>query len=150
MNLTDISIRKLPLPEKNQKIYFDSKLPGFGVRCSTKSKSFVVVYGKKRQIKTIGRFNDNEWTLADARKEAKRLLAHQPTHRNIMGYTGAVESFLEDCQVRNRPETIRQYRNYLTRLKTRKRVAAYSTESCHPFHAKAATQTGAKLPPIGA
>ncbi len=27
---------------------------------------------------------------------------------------------------------------------------AYSTEACHPFHVKAATQTGAKLPPIGA
>jgi len=27
---------------------------------------------------------------------------------------------------------------------------AYSTETCHPFHVKAATQTGAKLPPIGA
>jgi hypothetical protein len=27
---------------------------------------------------------------------------------------------------------------------------AYSSETCHPFHVKAATQTGAKLPPIGA
>jgi len=26
----------------------------------------------------------------------------------------------------------------------------YSAESCHPFHVKAATRTGAKLPPIGA
>jgi hypothetical protein len=29
-------------------------------------------------------------------------------------------------------------------------LGAYSTESCHPFHAKPATQTRAKLPPIGA
>jgi hypothetical protein len=28
--------------------------------------------------------------------------------------------------------------------------AAYSTEVCHPFHVKAATQTAAKLPPVGA
>jgi hypothetical protein len=28
--------------------------------------------------------------------------------------------------------------------------AAYSTEACHLFHVKAATQTGAKLPPVGA
>jgi predicted glutamine amidotransferase len=27
---------------------------------------------------------------------------------------------------------------------------AYSSETCHPFHVKAATQTGAKLPPVGA
>jgi hypothetical protein len=27
---------------------------------------------------------------------------------------------------------------------------AYSTEACHPFHVKAATQTMAKLPPVGA
>jgi hypothetical protein len=29
-------------------------------------------------------------------------------------------------------------------------TGAYSTEACHPFHVKAATQTGAKLPPVGA
>ena len=29
-------------------------------------------------------------------------------------------------------------------------LLAYSTEACHPFHVKAATQTAAKLPPIGA
>ena len=30
------------------------------------------------------------------------------------------------------------------------KIIAYSTETCHPFHVKAATQTGAKLPPVGA
>jgi hypothetical protein len=29
-------------------------------------------------------------------------------------------------------------------------ATAYSSEACHPFHVKAATQTGAKLPPLGA
>ena len=29
-------------------------------------------------------------------------------------------------------------------------AGAYTAETCHPFHLKAATQTGAKLPPIGA
>jgi hypothetical protein len=29
-------------------------------------------------------------------------------------------------------------------------LSAYPTEACHPFHVKAATQTTAKLPPIGA
>jgi hypothetical protein len=30
------------------------------------------------------------------------------------------------------------------------RLSAYSSEACHAFHVKAATQTGAKLPPVGA
>jgi hypothetical protein len=29
-------------------------------------------------------------------------------------------------------------------------LAAYTAEACHPFHVKAATQTGRRLPPIGA
>ena len=29
-------------------------------------------------------------------------------------------------------------------------LAAYFTESCHPFHVKAATRNVAKLPPSGA
>ena len=29
-------------------------------------------------------------------------------------------------------------------------ITAYTAKVCHPFHAKAATQTAATLPPVGA
>lgn len=53
--LTDLSIRKLPHLDK-QKIYFDTSLPGFGVRVSKRHKTFVVLYGTPRKYKTLGRY----------------------------------------------------------------------------------------------
>ncbi|MEH6728947.1 MAG: Arm DNA-binding domain-containing protein, partial [Hyphomicrobiales bacterium] len=71
MRLTDLSIRQLKAPDKGQKTYFDVGLPGFGVRVSQGgSKSFVVMYGQKRRLKTVGRYP--HLSLADARREAKR------------------------------------------------------------------------------
>lgn len=122
MKLTDLSLRKLKHPETGQKTYFDGSLPGFGVRVSQKSKSFVVVYGKQRNTKTLGRFSERGLSLADARKLAKLFLANQPEHRNPTRYPDAVGMFLEDCENRNRPETIRQYRHYLKAFDWKKKV----------------------------
>ena len=41
-------------------------------------------------------------------------------------------------------------RDVLERLPRVVSIFAYSSEACHAFHVKAATQTGAKLPPVGA
>ena len=72
MRLTDLLIKKIGSPERGQKTFYDDALPGFGVRVSQGgSKSFVVMYGKKRQLRTLGRYPD--LSLADARKEAKRV-----------------------------------------------------------------------------
>jgi len=50
MRLTDLQIKKLPVPSSGQKTFDDAALPGFGVRVSQGgSKSFVVMYGEKRR-----------------------------------------------------------------------------------------------------
>ena len=121
MKFTELSLRKLKLSDRGQKTYFDDSLPGFGIRVSTKSKSFIVKYGENRTIKTIGRFPD--LTLADARKEAKRFLAFIPGTKTSKSYLDAVIQYLEECEQRNRPSTIYGYKHYLNSFKTKKRLS---------------------------
>ena len=86
MRLTDVSVRALPLPEEGQKTHWDDTLQNFGCRVSQGgTKSFVVQHGPDRRLVTIGRFP--VVSLADARAEAKRVLAeltlgkHRPEPR---------------------------------------------------------------------
>jgi integrase len=126
LKLTDLSVRRLKPPESGRKIFFDDALPGFGIRVSTRYKTFVVLHGtgKGRQYRTIGRFPD--WSLADARKEAKSILGGPKVFRSHSKYPDAVENFLQDCESRNRPETIRQYKNYLNAFPWKKKVSGIS------------------------
>jgi hypothetical protein len=56
-NLTDVSVRSLKPPLKGQKIYFDSALPGFGIRVSyAGAKSWIVVVGTQRRYITLARY----------------------------------------------------------------------------------------------
>ena len=66
--LTELSVRSLkPEPGKQIKVW-DTKTPGFGVRVNDRSKSWIVMFGHKRQLKVLGRYPD--MPLADARKKA--------------------------------------------------------------------------------
>lgn len=76
MQLTDISIRSLKAPETGQITHFDDTLRGFGVRVSPGgTKTFVLLVGKARRRKTIGRVGII--SLKDARKKAKAILAER-------------------------------------------------------------------------
>ena len=112
--ITDLAIRKFPVPQRGQKAYWDDSLPGFAVRVSQGGrKSFVVMFGgaQNRRLKTIGRFP--ETTLSEARKAAKRLLANQSSYKSATAYSDAREDFLEECASKNRPNTVREYARYL-------------------------------------
>ena len=50
LHLTDLAVKKLSLPEDGQVTYWDDAMPGFGLRLSARSKSYVVMYGEKRQL----------------------------------------------------------------------------------------------------
>lgn len=72
MHFTDIAIRALKLPERGQRDHWDDDIPGFGIRVSQGgTKAFVLLLNGNRR--SLGRFP--QVTLADARKEAKKLLA---------------------------------------------------------------------------
>jgi integrase len=117
MRLTDVSVRALPLPEKGQKTHWDDTLQNFGCRVSQGgSKSFVVQHGPDRRLVTIGRYP--VVSLADARVEAKRVLAeltlgkHRP---RTARWDDAVGQYLDACNEKNRPSTVRGYKRLLNR-----------------------------------
>ncbi|WP_371225861.1 tyrosine-type recombinase/integrase [Roseovarius sp. 2305UL8-3] len=118
IRLTDLAIKKLPLSTNGQITYWDELTPNFGVRCSTRSRSYIVLLGEKRRRKTLGRYPD--LSLADARKQARQLLANNALdegvfapERPIVSFDKAREDFLADCERRNKPRTVADYRRLL-------------------------------------
>lgn len=80
MLLTDISVRALKGSAKNEK-FFDTKTPGFGIRAGLKTKTWVVMRGRNRELITIGKYPD--LSLAEARTEAKKLLSTTPEPKGV-------------------------------------------------------------------
>lgn len=115
LTLTDISVRQLRPPTRGQKMYRDETLAGFGVRVSQAgAKTFVLVHGRQRQFLTIGRYPII--TLAQARAEAKRILAekilgqHQP--RSIK-FEDAYDLFKTHHCATKKPRTSKDYRRMI-------------------------------------
>ena len=105
LHLTDLGLRKLSQPESGQVTFWDSSTPGFGVRGSAKSKSYVVMFGPKRQLKTLGRYPG--LALADARKQAKRSLStFEPDteHAQDFDYDEVVAEYISRLQATAAPE----------------------------------------------
>ena len=94
MLLTELSVRALKGSARNPKV-FDTKTPGFGIRCGVHRKTWVVMRGKNRELITVGRYPD--LSLADARKEAKRLLASEPEEKEAaITFKAAREQYLAE------------------------------------------------------
>lgn len=135
MKLTDIVVRNLPPPAKGQKLYADDGLPGFGVRVSQGgAKTFTLVHGRNRERTTIGRYPII--TLADARLEAKRLLAertlgqHQPQRTK---FDAALEQFYaahvdQKCGPRTRTEIKRLLNRHLLPKLRHEKLVDVSTQ----------------------
>jgi integrase len=72
---TGSDVKKLPVPIKGNKVFYDTEVAGFGVRVTANgARSFILNYyttsGRERRI-TVG--DHREWTVTEARKEALRL-----------------------------------------------------------------------------
>ncbi len=94
--------------------HWDTTTPAFGVRCSARAKSYVVMYGARRQLKTLGRYP--ELPLSEARNKAKAFLATHalsPTPEANHDYDMVVRAYLDDCEGRVRENTLKGYRLYL-------------------------------------
>jgi hypothetical protein len=77
--LSDKMVKSLPLPTSGNRIHYDSKVRGFGIRLtSAGARSFILNYrtktGRERRY-TIGDFSTtgNGWGTSAARGEAERL-----------------------------------------------------------------------------
>ena len=74
-HLTDVVVLRLSTPGT----YFDKTTPAFGIRVGKHRKTWIVMRGEERIRTRIGHYPAT--SLADARKEAKRLLT-EPLTRN--------------------------------------------------------------------
>src|SRR5579864_1208756 len=115
MILTDIVVRNLT-SESKQRTYFDDNPRGFGLRVGPGgAKTFVVVCGAARERITIGRYPII--TLAQARTEAKRILAERTLGakrpRHIRFETALTEFGLQHCDRKNRPSTAKETKRVL-------------------------------------
>jgi hypothetical protein len=98
MRLTTLAIQKLKPPPTGQRTYFDDTLGGFGIRVSQRSRSFVVMYGKRRRLKTLGRYPT--LSLKEARREAQAFLTvPRKLDTPNLGYREATERFLEESSL---------------------------------------------------
>lgn len=120
MHLTDLAIQKLKPPPTGQKTYFDSQLPGFGIRISQRSKSFVIMYGKRRQLKTLGRYSS--LSLRDARTAARTFLPTSHPKTAPITFSDAVERFLAESEPRHKAKTTQDYRRHLNHFTFQKNV----------------------------
>jgi integrase len=112
--LSDLAVQKLASPDKGQRIIFDDTVRGFGVRLSQGgSKTWVIVHGKNRTVKALGRYPDK--TLKDARKEAQALLAQSAPQNPATPIVDALGAFLEHSEAHNKPRTKKDYERLLNR-----------------------------------
>lgn len=105
---TDAHIRALPHPEAGSRKFFDPSLPGFGIRLTTKAKTFIVQFGPKRTVRTIGKYPSMSLRLA--RREALGFLDDPTPEKRSTPREQLREAFLTHCDATLRPTTAKRYR----------------------------------------
>jgi hypothetical protein len=104
--MTDIVVSRL----KNCGTYFDETTPTFGLRVGKSRKTWFVIRGRERQRTNVGRYP--MMGLADARKEARKLLTCELTPGNQITFDEAYEIFKETLKSKQ-PRTQRDYTRVL-------------------------------------
>jgi integrase len=125
--LTDVLIKRLPIPATGNTIAWDSVVAGLGARVTAAGhRSFVLDYrtkaGRRRRY-TIG--SVPAWSVTGARDEARRLkreidvggdpLADIEAERGAPTVAALIERFLAEHVSRKRPHTQYDYKNVIAR-----------------------------------
>ena len=110
--------------------YWDETTPGFGVRVGKNRKTWIVMRGQIRQRIRVGHYP--RMSLADARKEAKKLLFEEPTRRPVLTVSEAYDEYKFDVIDHKKPNTQVEYKrllaNYFIAKIGRTRLAELSYE----------------------
>lgn len=105
-HLTDIVVSRIKEPGT----YFDETTPAFGLRVGKNRKTWIVMRGVERQRVRIGHYP--AVSLADARKEAKKLLTEEPVKHSGMTFAAAYEQYKEAIKSK-KPRTQRDYKRVI-------------------------------------
>ncbi|MDP1732473.1 MAG: site-specific integrase [Devosia sp.] len=112
--LTDVAVKAIPIPAKGATTIYDGTMPGFGVRVSQGgTRAFIVKYGKKRLLKTIGSYPS--MSLKTARREASAFLATANPNPTRITAAEAITAFLEHSGRKNKERTTTDYKRLLNR-----------------------------------
>jgi integrase len=104
--MTDIVVLRLKQPGT----YYDETTPAFGLRVGKNRKTWFVIRGRERLRTTIGQYP--ALGLADARKEARKLLTEEPEKGDRITFTAAYDLFQEAIKTK-KPRTQRDYKRAL-------------------------------------
>ncbi len=117
--ITDKLVRGLAPPEAGNRIIYDDKVSGFGIRSTAAgAKSFILNYrnaeGRDRRL-TIGSYGPNEWSVEAARKHAGKLkkqialgedpLADRVKLRTAPTVTDLADRYIDEYLPRKRPSS---------------------------------------------
>jgi integrase len=160
-DLTDGLAKKLPVPPKDNKVYFDSTVAGFGCRVTKNdARSYVLAYrtraGRKR-LYTIGDIGN--WRCTAARIEAKRLKQIVDQGGDPLGDIEALreaptvgelcDRFLAEHVTRKRPSTARAYAQivdlHLRPALGSLKVEALTFADCDGLHRRMTRDRGAHI-----
>src|SRR5258708_30818208 len=89
LHMTDVVVSRL----KESGTYFDETTPAFGLRVGKNRKTWFVVRGRERLRTKIGQYP--VISLADARKEARKLLTEEPTKVDRITFDAAYDLYKE-------------------------------------------------------
>jgi integrase len=107
-HMTDIVVSRL----SETGTYFDKTTPGFGLRVGKNRKTWFVIRGRERLRTNIGQYPSTG--LADARKQAKKLLTEEPSKGERVTFDAAYALFETALQSR-KPRTQRDYKRVLVK-----------------------------------
>ena len=108
IKFTDLTVAKL-----KPGVYVDEVTRGFGVRIGKTRRTWFVTRGKQREHVTIGRYPTI--SLADARKQARKLLAGEPEFNSGITFDDALSDFKDIHCSQKRLRTQRDYLRMFTK-----------------------------------
>jgi integrase len=106
LHMTDIVVSRL----KDRGTYYDQTTAAFGLRVGKNRKTWFVIRGRERLRTNIGQYP--AVSLADARKEARRLLTEAPVKGDRLTFNAAYELFKEAIKSK-KPRTQYDYKRVL-------------------------------------
>lgn len=105
LHMTDIVVSRL-----TRGTYYDQTTPAFGLRVGKHRKTWFVVRGRERLRTNIGQYPSI--SLADARKEARKLLTEEPEKHGRLTFNEAYEQYQPTLSTK-KARTQRDYRRAL-------------------------------------
>ncbi len=146
LHFTDVVISRLKMPG----IYYDETTPAFGIRVGKNRKVWVITRGTDRQRISIGRYPS--MPLAEARREAKKLLAEEPQKGSRLTFAEAYDRY-KDVIATKKPRTQRDYKRmlekYLMPALGKKRLGEIEYENVTAITEKLSTSEAAHCLSVG-